>query len=74
MAVMLSKTYNALMEAGASKETAQEAAEEIAAFDSALSEIREGLADVRSEIKVVKWMLAVVLAGVVIPIIRDLIQ
>ncbi len=34
MAVMLSKTYNALVEAGASASSAQEASEEIAGFES----------------------------------------
>ena len=39
MAVMLSKTYNALVEAGASTSTAQEAAEEIAGFESRLTRL-----------------------------------
>lgn len=39
MAVTLSKTYNALVEAGASTNSAQEAAEEIAGFESTLTRL-----------------------------------
>ena len=43
MPVMLSKTYEALKEAGASDERAREAAEEIAAFDAGLIRVESKL-------------------------------
>ena len=49
MAVMLSKTYDALKAAGAPDEIAREAAEEIAGFESRVTGIE-------SDIKVLKWM------------------
>lgn len=43
MPVMLSKTYEAFKEAGASDERAREAAEEIAAFDARLIRVESKL-------------------------------
>ena len=60
MAAMLSKTYAALREAGASEEAAREASEEIAGFESGL---------VRLEAK-----MNVVLAGVSLLVINLLAQ
>ena len=60
MAVMLSKTYAALREAGASEEAAREALEEIAGFESRL---------VRLEAK-----MNIVLAGVSLLVINLLVQ
>lgn len=56
MAIMLSKTYDALLSAGASEEKAREAAEEIASFEGRL---------IRLEV-----MIALVLAGVVSLVVK----
>jgi hypothetical protein len=50
MALMLSKTYDALRAAGAPEEKAREAAEEIAGFEDRLTAIE-------SDLKLLKWML-----------------
>jgi hypothetical protein len=50
MALMLEKTYDAFREAGASEEKARAASTEIAGYESAISELR-------SDMKLVKWML-----------------
>lgn len=63
MAVMLSKTYAALREAGASEEAAREASEEIAGFAG----FESGL--VRLEAK-----MNIVLAGVSLLVINLLVQ
>ena len=57
MAVMLSKTYDAFVAAGAPEEKARAAAEELAAYESRFVKIEQDLA-------VIKWMLGVTLAGV----------
>jgi len=57
MAVMLAKTYEALIAAGAPEQKAREAAEELAAYESRFAKIETDLA-------VIKWMMGVVLAGV----------
>jgi hypothetical protein len=56
MAVMLSKTYDALVAAGAPDEKARAAAEELAAYENRFAKIETDLA-------VLKWMVGVNLAA-----------
>jgi hypothetical protein len=56
MAVMLSKTYDALVAAGAPEEKARAAAEELAGYESRFVKIEMDLA-------VLKWMVGVNLAA-----------
>jgi hypothetical protein len=58
MPVMLSKTYDAFIAAGAPEEKARAAAEELAAYEIRFAKIEQDLA-------IIKWMLGVTLAGVV---------
>jgi hypothetical protein len=51
MALMLSKTYEALLEAGASEQKAREAAEELALYELRFAKIDRDLA-------ILKWMVA----------------
>ncbi len=67
MPVMLSKTYAALVAAGAPEAAAIEAAEEIADFKRRLSAMQ-------SDIKLIKWILGVVLACVVVPLVKSLLE
>jgi hypothetical protein len=56
MAVMLSKTYDALIAAGAPDDKARAAAEELAGYESRFGKIETDLA-------VLKWMVGVNLAA-----------
>jgi hypothetical protein len=56
MAVMLSRTYDALISAGAPEEKARAAAEELAAYETRFAKIETDLA-------VLKWMVGVNLAA-----------
>jgi hypothetical protein len=56
MAVMLSKTYDALLAAGAPEDKARAAAEELAGYESRFAKIETDLA-------VLKWMVGVNLAA-----------
>jgi hypothetical protein len=56
MAVMLSKTYDALIAAGAPDDKARAAAEELAGYESRFTKIETDLA-------VLKWMMGVNLAA-----------
>jgi hypothetical protein len=67
MALQLGALRDALVEAGASEEKAQKAAEEMAGYD------RE-FADVRSDLKLLKWMQGATFAGVVAIMFRLLIH
>jgi len=60
---MLSKTYDALIAAGAPEDKAREAAEELAGYESRFVKIETDLA-------VLKWMVGVVIAGVASLIIK----
>jgi len=63
MAIMLSKTYEALKAAGAPDDKAREAAEEIAAYDNRL-------ANIEPDVRLLKWMMGLVLAGVLSLVVK----
>jgi hypothetical protein len=60
---MVAEVYDALKEAGASEEKARKAAEVLANYD------RE-FADIRGDLKLLKWMQGATFAGVVALILR----
>ncbi len=55
MAIMLSKTYDALVSAGASEDKAREAAEELADYENRLASIDNRLAGVEGKLTVMIW-------------------
>jgi hypothetical protein len=61
MALMLSKLYDALLEAGASDLKAREAAEEAAAYEQRFATIERQLEEVKGEQRLQRWMLSVAL-------------
>jgi hypothetical protein len=63
MAVMLSKTYDALIAAGAPEEKARAAAEELAGYEGRFAKIETDLA-------VLKWMVDVNLAASISLVIK----
>jgi hypothetical protein len=63
MAVMLSKTYDALIAAGAPDDKARAAAEELAGYESRFAKIETDLA-------VLKWMVGVNLAASISLVIK----
>jgi len=63
MAVMLSKTYDAFIAAGAPEEKAREAAEELAAYENRFARIETDLAVLKADMTALKWMLGVNLAA-----------
>jgi hypothetical protein len=66
MAVMLSRTYDALIAAGAPEDKARAAAEELAGYESRFAKIETDLA-------VIKWMLGIVVAGVASLVVKAFI-
>ena len=63
MAVMLSRTYDAFLSAGAPEEKAREAAEELAAYENRFVRIETDLTVLRADMTALKWMLGVNLAA-----------
>jgi hypothetical protein len=70
MPVMLSKTYDALVAAGAPEDKARAAAEELAAYENRFTKIEQDLAVLKADMTALKWMLGVTLAGVVSLVIK----
>ena len=74
MAVMVVELYEALREAGASEQKAQAAAQAIAnystRFDELGTKIDTGLAEVKAQITMLKWMNGIVIGGVAALIIN----
>ncbi len=70
MAVMLAKTYEALVAAGAPEDKAREAAEELAAYENRFAKIDKDLAVLKADMTAIKWMLGVNLAASVSIVIK----
>jgi hypothetical protein len=67
---MLSKTYDALVAAGAPEQKAREAAEELAAYENRFARIETDLAVIKSDAAMLKWMVGFVIAGVISLVIK----
>ena len=65
MPLMLGKLYDALKAANVPDDKAREAAEEVAAYE-------KDLAEMKSDIRLIKWVTGTTLAGVLALIIRTL--
>ncbi|MCY4452103.1 MAG: hypothetical protein OXC01_09145 [Immundisolibacterales bacterium] len=63
MAIILSRTYEAFRAAGAPDDKARDAAEEIAAYDNRL-------ANIEADVRLLKWMMGLVLAGVLSLVVK----
>lgn len=62
--------YEALKEVGASDAKAQAAARAMADYDTRFDKLDTGLAEVRAQITMLKWMNGIVIAGVAALIIK----
>jgi|307.fasta_scaffold450942_2 hypothetical protein len=62
MPLMLSKTYEALLAAGAPEDKARGAAEEIAAYESRFTDIERRFGKIEADLLLLKWMVAIVIA------------
>ena len=63
MAIMLSKTYDALLAAGAPDDKAREAAEELATYERDISNIK-------GDLRLIKWTVGLILAVEVLPYLK----
>lgn len=67
MTTMISEVYSAFRTAGVPEEEARKAAEALSAENLAT---KNDIADVKRELAVVKWMLGIVIAAQVLPLLR----
>jgi hypothetical protein len=70
MTVMNSELYRALIEAGVSDDAATKAAESVASYDQQFADVKLDLSDVKSDLRLLKWMLGALLAGVTALIVK----
>ena len=70
MTTMIAEVYDALKSAGADEEKARAAAEAIATHQRDTTELRTEFSDIRGELKLLKWMLGLVLAGIASLVIK----
>jgi hypothetical protein len=70
MSMMVSEVYDALVAAGAPEDKARAAA--IAVSEEQLA-TKKDIADIKSELIVVKWMLGVVIIVTVLPAVKSLL-
>ena len=68
MTTMISEVYSAFRTAGVPEEEARKAAEALSAERPAT---KNDIVDVKRELTVVKWMLGVVIAAQVLPLLRS---
>jgi hypothetical protein len=64
MALMLGKLYDALRAAGVPEDKAREAAEEVATYE-------KDLAEIKSDVRLLKWITGTTLAGVIALVVRN---
>ena len=69
MTTMISEVYSAFRTAGVPEEEARKAAEALSAENLAT---KNDIADVKRELTVVKWMLGIVIAAQVLPLLRSI--
>ena len=76
MSMIIAEVYEAFKDAGASEEKAQQAARAITdeniATKGDIARLEKEIAAIRSDVTLLKWMIGVVIAAVVLPLIRDL--
>ncbi len=70
MSTMIFEVYDALKEAGASEEKASAAAKAIADYEGRFNNIDADLKVIKAELKLVKWVSGIVLAGIISLIIK----
>ncbi len=70
MAVMLAKTYDALIAAGAPEDKARDAAEELAAYENRFAKIEQDFAVLKTDMTAIKWMIGVNLAASISIVIK----
>ncbi|MFK7866814.1 MAG: integrase [Alphaproteobacteria bacterium] len=68
--MMIAEVYEAFKDAGISDEKSRLAAE---ALTNESLATKAGISRVESELRLIKWMLGIVIAAVVLPLIRDLL-
>lgn len=73
MSVMNKEVYEALLEAGASAEKASSAATSVADYQKDMSDVKQKLAELKGDMTVLKWGVALIIAVEVLPYLKNLV-
>lgn len=77
MSTMITEVYNTFRKAGVPDKEAQEAAEalsnETTATKADIEKIDKTMIEINGEIKILKWMIGLVIAINVIPLLKDML-
>ncbi len=78
MSTMITEVYNAFRKAGVPEKEAQDAAEalsnETTATKSDVESLDKKMIEITGEIKILKWMIGLVIAINVIPLLKDVLN
>lgn len=72
MNVIVKEVYDAFREAGVSEEKSTEAAKAVADFDTRFANLATDLLKLRADLLVLKWMVGLVIAVEVLPLLKTL--
>ena len=70
MTMMVTEIYDALLSAGAPEEKAIKAAQALASYDNRFNKVDSDSAKVEADLRLLKWMVGLVVAGVVALIMK----
>ena len=65
MTMMVTEVYDALLAAGAPEEKAARAAQASAGYDNRFNKVDADLTRMEGDLKLLKWMVGIVMAGIV---------
>ena len=72
MNVIVKEVYDAFREAGVSEEKSTEAAKAVADFDTRFAKLEADLLKLRADLLILKWMVGLVIAAEVLPLLKTL--
>ena len=72
MSAIVKEVYDAFREAGVSEEKSAEAAKAIADFDTRFAKLETEPLKLRADLLVLKWMVGLVIAAEVLPLLKTL--
>ena len=77
MSTMITEVYNAFRKAGVPEKEAQDAAEALSnektATKADIEKLDKNMIEINGEIKILKWMIGLVIAISVIPLLKDML-
>ena len=71
MSTMIAEVYDAFKDAGANDDKGRAAAEAVANFQLEIGKIGKDIVEMRGDIKLVKWLIALVIVVQIVPLLQN---